>query len=65
MEAPKKDPKKTYTQISTKNKAIAHHLNTVADYRRTNQFINDHAPVAASKHMDLVLKNRKDNQQRK
>lgn len=40
-------------------------LNTVADYRRTNQFINKHAPAAAGKHLDLVLKNRKDNQQRK
>ena len=39
--------------------------NNAFDYKQRSTFLTTHAPNQAAKHVDLVLKNRKDNQQRK
>jgi hypothetical protein len=62
---PSKEAKKSYTKLSTKDADYANRLNDIQDYKQINTFLNNQAPAAAAKHMDLVLKNRKDNQHRK
>jgi hypothetical protein len=61
-----KEEPKSYTEKSIDaGKRHAKELNTKADYRAASVFLTKVAPQAAAKHLDLALKNRKDNQQRK
>jgi hypothetical protein len=56
---------KSYKAQSILDEDTIEAMNTLADYRAANKFLTQHAPAAVNKHVDLVRKNRKDNQQRK
>jgi hypothetical protein len=57
--------KESYKKQSELGAKVAERKNTAFDYKQRNAFLTIHAPNQAAKHVDLVLKNRKDNQQRK